>query len=89
MTQIYVNCALVKPKGIHIYNSSAQLWEAEKVGYVRVHGEWVPFIKYYFDIYNNGIQVIGFSQYALANPGSKFEVRTDCLYLKGYNNNGY
>lgn len=58
MAQIYVNSGLVKPKSIHIWNSSAQLWEEEKIGYVRVNGEWVPFIEYTLYIYNKGIENI-------------------------------
>lgn len=58
MAQIYVNSGLVKPKSIHIYNSSAQLWEEDKTGYVRVNGEWVPFINYINYIYHDGQEFI-------------------------------
>lgn len=54
VAQIYLNSDLVTPKTIHVYNSSAQLWESEKVGYVRVNGEWIPFIEYVKYIIRNG-----------------------------------
>lgn len=57
MAQIYVDSKLVKPKSIHIWNSSAQLWEEDRVGYVRVNGEWVPFIEYIKWIFkSNGME---------------------------------
>ena len=63
MAQIYVTNGLVKPKSIHIYNSSAQLWESDRVGYVRVNGEWIPFIEYALWIYKKGTENIELISY--------------------------
>lgn len=76
---------MVKPKSIHIYNSSAQIWEENKVGYVRVNGEWVPFIQYDLTIYDNGLMEVPISN---AGGQGAIEFNSDHIYLSNYGSTG-
>lgn len=76
MAQIRVNNGLTKPKGIHVYNSTAKLWENNKIGYVRVNGEWIPFIQYQKWIYKDGITDYVFNEVKTSGDG-----RGDINYL--------
>lgn len=88
MAQIYVNSGLVKPKSIHIYNSSAQLWEEDKVGYVRISGEWVPFISYRNDIYVEGQEFVPFVQGYIYSAGTIYR-EDDHILINGTVRDGH
>lgn len=81
MAQIYVDSGLDKPKSIHIFNSSAQIWEGERIGYVRVSGVWVPFIEYSRVLYDNGIENVYWTPTAWQGASVKLEKKIDSLHL--------
>lgn len=84
MAQIYVNSVLVQPKAIHIYNSSAQLWEEDKIGYVRVSGSWIPFIEYNKTIYDYGQIKVPLTGLTVGNVDNTITYNADHIQLYAY-----
>lgn len=82
MAQIYVNSDLVKPKAIHVYNDSAQMWLENKIGYVRVGGEWIPFIQYIKNLYDYGLEGTTWTPYFRQIEPNLISKNTNHLHIE-------
>lgn len=63
------------------YNASARLWEKDKIGYVRINEQWLPFIEYLKTLYDNGKALETFITYINAGNGNYVNFNSDHIEL--------